>query len=226
VVTVASFLVVLLAFGVPVLAQSADTSSTRRVQISIAARQLWVIDGVSDTIFTAPVAVGSDRTLQGGSKTWKFSTPVGATKVVVREENPIWIPPEWHYVELAKARGLRLERLDRSDTISLSDGRRLLVRGATIGVVQRDTAFHELVEGEEVVFDGTPFIPPFGTRQRRVKGVLGSYRLLLANGVRLHGTPFKESIGKAATHGCIRLHDHDIAWLYDHRSVGVIVLIY
>jgi lipoprotein-anchoring transpeptidase ErfK/SrfK len=53
-----------------------------------------------------------------------------------------------------------------------------------------------------------------------------AYRLLLANGVGLHGTPDKESIGRAATHGCIRLFDEDIAWLYEHVQVGARVLIF
>ena len=40
------------------------------------------------------------------------------------------------------------------------------------------------------------------------------------------GTPYKKSIGMAATHGCIRLNDEDIEWLYDHVPVGTKVYIY
>ena len=56
--------------------------------------------------------------------------------------------------------------------------------------------------------------------------VLGPYRLLLRNGVGLHGTNVPESIGKAVTHGCIRLSDADITWLYENVPVGARVVIY
>ena len=38
-----------------------------------------------------------------------------------------------------------------------------------------------------------------------------------------HGTPFKDSIGKAVTHGCIRLSDEDITWLYQHVGRDILV---
>jgi L,D-transpeptidase YbiS len=50
--------------------------------------------------------------------------------------------------------------------------------------------------------------------------------LNLGDGYLLHGTPYKESIGLAATHGCVRLRDEDIEWLYDHVPVGTKVYIY
>ena len=51
-------------------------------------------------------------------------------------------------------------------------------------------------------------------------------RLDLGEGYLLHGTPYKESLGMAATHGCVRLGDEDIEWLYDHVPVGTRVYIY
>ena len=59
-----------------------------------------------------------------------------------------------------------------------------------------------------------------------VPGVLGPYRLLLANGVGLHGTNVQESIGQAVTHGCIRLTDDDITWLFENVPVRARVVIY
>ena len=49
-------------------------------------------------------------------------------------------------------------------------------------------------------------------------GVLG--------GVLLHGTPHQNSIGKAATHGCMRLRDEDIEWLYQFVPVGTKLYIF
>lgn len=42
----------------------------------------------------------------------------------------------------------------------------------------------------------------------------------------LHGTPHKASIGQAATHGCIRLDDDAITYLYRNVPVGTPVYIF
>jgi lipoprotein-anchoring transpeptidase ErfK/SrfK len=42
----------------------------------------------------------------------------------------------------------------------------------------------------------------------------------------VHGTPWKESIGRAATHGCIRVGDDEVARLYALVAVGTPVFIY
>jgi polyisoprenoid-binding protein YceI len=209
-----------------VAGQATDTSSGIRVFISIAERRFWVVRGDSDTVRTGAVAVGSDRTLRSGDSVWTFSTPQGASTVVAREVNPVWIPPDWHYVEIAHDSGLTLAQLRTDRPTRLRDGTLLVVRGETIGLVGPDTLFRPLPADQEIVFDGTLFVPPFGSRNRRVEGVLGEYRLLLGNGVGLHGTPYKESIGAAATHGCIRLRDEDIAWLYEHVPLGTRVILY
>ena len=69
-------------------------------------------------------------------------------------------------------------------------------------------------------------MPTLGSRNREIEKVLGPYRLILSNGVGLHGTPYKDSIGAAATHGGIRLLDDDIAWLYAHIPEGTTVVIF
>ena len=91
----------------------------------------------------------------------------------------------------------------------------------------RDKIFDVIVPTEEeIVFDGTLFIPPVGTVNRRIEGELGRHALDTGNGILLHGTPHKESIGTAATHGCIRLDDDAILWLYEMVPVGARVYIY
>jgi lipoprotein-anchoring transpeptidase ErfK/SrfK len=77
-----------------------------------------------------------------------------------------------------------------------------------------------------IVFDSTLFIPPVGTRHRSIQGELGHYRLKLGNGYQLHGTPYAKSIGSSVTHGCVRMGDDDIAWLYAHVPVGTTVYLY
>ena len=69
-------------------------------------------------------------------------------------------------------------------------------------------------------------IPPFGTRQRRFRDVLGPHRLALGQGYGIHGTNAPESIGQAASHGCIRLRNADIEALAPLVPVGTPVYIY
>lgn len=204
---------------------AADRDKDLRVVVSLNDRQLWAIIG-PDTLLTAPIAVSTDETLEYAGKSWRFETPRGVRTVIDKKENPVWIPPEWHYAEVAQEHGLKLAAMIAGKTV-LSDGRVLDVRDDQVGVVDGTTReFAYLPTDEEVIFDGTLFIPPIGTLNRRIEGELGRHMLDTGNGFLLHGTPDKASIGTAATHGCIRLRDDDIAWLYDMIPVGTRVYIY
>ena len=69
-------------------------------------------------------------------------------------------------------------------------------------------------------------MPPYGTNQRKYKGTLGGHRLNMGDGYALHGTDEPLSIGKAVSHGCVRLRNEDIAYLYSVVPVGTPVFIY
>lgn len=215
-----------LLLAVPWLGRSATATPEDpvRIVISVAERRLWVVAG-DDTLLDAPIAVGSGRTLRSKDRTWIFVTPRGEATVVRREENPLWVPPDWHYFELARKHRFAVERLERDHPVTLRNGSMLMVRGERIGVLEPDSTFAELPADEEIIFDGVLYIPPFGTRQRLVEGVLGPYRLVLSNGIGIHGTPYTESIGEAETHGCIRMYDDDISWLYENIPLGTRVSI-
>lgn len=202
----------------------ADHSRGYRIVVSLLDRRLWVIDG-SDTLRTAPAAVASRSTLDFDGRTWTFDTPRGRRRVLSKAANPYWIPPRWHYAEVAKDYDLKLRQMPYHGRIKLKDGRYLAVRDSLV-VVEDDSTYAPLPTDEEIVFDSTEFIPPAGTKNRLVAGELGKYRLDLGDGYYLHGTPDLESIGTAATHGCVRLGDDDIQWLYDHVPVGTSVYIY
>jgi hypothetical protein len=203
--------------------QAADRSSDLRIVVSLNDRMLWAIMG-PDTLLTAPVAVSTDETLQYAGKSWRFETPRGMRTVIAKRENPVWTPPEWHYAEVARENGLKLAAMKPGRTM-LSDGNWLEVRNNEVGVVQNGE-FALLPTDEEVIFDNTLFIPPIGTVNRRIEGELGHHMLDTGNGFLFHGTPYKATIGTAATHGCIRLRDEDIEWLYDMMPVGTRVYIY
>jgi lipoprotein-anchoring transpeptidase ErfK/SrfK len=205
--------------------QVVDSARAFTIHVSIGERRLRVVDANGDTVRNAPIAVGSGRTLRADTLTWTFVTPTGVTRVSAKEQAPLWVPPDWYYLELAERRGLRLERLGLDTPFVVRRDLSVVVRNWQVGTLGRDSVFRPFPAGTDVIVGGILFIPPFGTAQRKLPGILGAYRLRLANGIGLHGTPDEDSIGKAATHGCIRLYDTDIAWLYDNVPVGTAVII-
>jgi hypothetical protein len=204
----------------------AERATGYRVVVDIGAHRLYVIDG-SDTVRIAPVATASNTTLRYGGKTWRFQTPRGVRTVLAKDTEPTWTPPDWHYVEVATENGLALRHLERGQVIRLRDGTRLTTRGDEVGIIQPgETRFVPLVLDMHVVFDNTLFIPPQGTKHRSIPGELGHYRLKLGDGYQIHGTPFQKSIGTSASHGCIRMTDEDIEWMYRNVPVGTKVYLY
>ena len=191
--------------------------------VSLQDRHLWAVIG-EDTVLSAPVAVAKGTTLQFGGREWTFETPRGVRTVLGKEADPIWQPPEWLYAETAKEYGLKLGHMT-GRPIKLDDGRILTMKDGEAGLIQ-DGEFAALPTDEHIVFGNTLYVPPLGSKNRKIEGELGKYRLNMGDGFLLHGTPYKESIGMAATHGCVRMRDEDIEWLYDHVPVGTKVYIY
>jgi hypothetical protein len=202
----------------------AARASGYRLVVSLRDAHVWGIVG-NDTVLSAPASVAKGTTLKYGNSKWIFETPRGVRTVLGKEADPVWQPPEWLYAETAVEHDLKLGHLYPGHPIKLSDGHTLEVHDGLVGV--RDNGeFAELPTDEHIVFDNILYIPPLGTKNRKVEGELGKYRLILGDGFLLHGTPYKNSIGLAATHGCVRLRDEDIEWLYEHVPVGTKVYIY
>jgi len=203
----------------------AERAEGFRVIVSLFDRTLWVLQG-DDTLRVATVAVAKGTELKHGSTKWVFETPRGLRTVLKKDSMPVWVPPDWHYVEVAQEHDLKLARMPKKGGVTLSDGNKLTVRDSTAGVLFRDGTWAPLPIDEEIVFDSTLYIPPVGTKNRQIEGELGRYRLDLGNGYLLHGTPHEETIGTAATHGCIRLKGDDIEWLFANVPIGARVYIY
>jgi hypothetical protein len=176
--------------------------------------------------FSAPVAVGKPVVLEYEGRTWRFSTPRGRRVIRDKETDPVWTPPEWHYVELAAAQGWKLQRLQAGTPVRLGNGDLLVVRGDRVGRVAPDGSFHAVATNDEIVFDGTLFVPPAGTRNRHIRGELGEYKLDLGDGYYIHGTPQEDTVGDSVSHGCIRMRADDLSTLYAAVSVGTPVYLY
>jgi hypothetical protein len=199
------------------------------IVVSIEDHRLWYRQGDS-VLFTTEVATGSGKVLEksGGDTHWRFETPRGRLTVRSKETDPVWVPPDWHYVEEAQRRGFGVIRLNRGQRIPMGDGSVLTVAGSDVVKRARDGRLSPLTasEGKELVVGGNIVIPPFGTNQRKYQGVLGTHRLNLGDGYALHGTNRPETIGRSVSHGCVRLRNEDIAKLYEIVPLGTVVFIY
>jgi hypothetical protein len=205
---------------------SAFRSTGMRVVVSLRERRVWVVRG-TDTLRTAEAAVASGMTIAFAGRSWTFRTPRGRHTVLRRVENPVWRPPDWLYAEAALEHNLELAKIHPGRPVRVSADESLVVRGDRVGVLRRSTGeFSPLPEEEHIVFNDTLYIPPLPTSNRRVEGELGRYALDLGDGYLIHGTNNPASIGQAVTHGCIRLGDDDIEWLYRNVPTGTAVFIY
>lgn len=222
-----------------------DTDQT--ILVSTAENKVYVRRD-RNVIFEAVCSTGKGTTLVDKGRTMVFDTPIGRFHIVSKEENPVWVPPDWHYVEEARKSGLGVVRLNRGDSIDAATGSAAapiretgvwdLFSGkasapATVLEVKGDTIFaitngvaRELPPGQMIYAGKTLVIPPVDVKQRRFDKVLGSFRLNLGDGYALHGTQQTTQLGRSVSHGCVRLGDQDIATLYSLANVGDEVVIY
>jgi len=212
------------------LSSSPETPSDKPyLVVSLAENRLWYKQG-DEVLFTTQVASGSGKELvkSAGGEKWKFETPRGRLVVQGKEEEPMWVPPDWHFVEEAHKKKLGLVKLNRGESVPTPDGAQIMVSGNDVVKQYPDgrTEILEVREGREIVSGGNVIMPPYGTNQRKYKGVLGTHRLLLGDGYGIHGTDQPQSIGRSVSHGCIRVRNEDIEHLYRIVPVGTPVFIY
>jgi hypothetical protein len=198
------------------------------IVVSMADHRLWYKQG-KEILFEAAVATGSGKELVGGANgQWRFETPRGRLVVKGKDEDPAWVPPDWHYVEMAHKKGLGIVHLDPGETISTGDGV-ITTQGGEVVKRYNNGSTVSLgggVEGKEIVANGNIVVPPFGTTARRYMGVMGTRRLELGDGYGIHGTDHPETIGQSVSHGCVRMRNADIEQLYPMVAIGTPVYIY
>jgi lipoprotein-anchoring transpeptidase ErfK/SrfK len=81
--------------------------------------------------------------------------------------------------------------------------------------VKPDWAFIE--EGEKI---------PKSVEDRIEAGTLGDYALGFGEGYFIHGTLYTRLLGRNVTHGCVRVGDDDLKFLYQNVPIGARIYIY
>jgi lipoprotein-anchoring transpeptidase ErfK/SrfK len=81
--------------------------------------------------------------------------------------------------------------------------------------VKPDWAFIE--EGE---------IIPRGMEERIEAGTLGDYALGFGQGYFIHGTLYTRLLGRNVTHGCVRVGDEDLKYIFKTVPIGTKIYIY
>jgi len=70
------------------------------------------------------------------------------------------------------------------------------------------------------------YLPPKDPNERFDPYSLGDFGLYMGDGYIIHGTIFKSLLGRRVTHGCIRLGDDDLEFVYRHARLGTKVFMY
>jgi lipoprotein-anchoring transpeptidase ErfK/SrfK len=223
-----------------------DSQDTAQTIIVSTAENRVTVRRTGKTVFEAICSTGKGTTLVENGRTMVFETPTGRFRIQSKEQNPVWVPPDWHFVEEARKKNLGVARLNAGDAIDAETGepvsegsggiwslfrgkpkRRVLkVKQNTVVEVAPDGAERELPPGQIIRAGKSIVIPPVTVRQRRFEKVLGSYRLNIGGGYALHGTLATDQLGRSVSHGCVRLGDADMHALYDMAKVGDQVIIY
>jgi len=224
--------------------QTDDVPDTGQVIIVSTAENRLYVRQNGQTIYDAVCSTGKGTTLAVDGKTLVFDTPIGKLHVKSKEADPVWVPPDWHFVEESRKNGMRVVHLnpggsidaDTGDVVSgrsegiwswFRDSRRTLhLQGKTVVEDTGAGSVRELPPGKLIVAGNTIVVPPVDSPQRQYKGVLGKYRLELGDGYGIHGTDEPEKLGRSVSHGCVRLGDADIERLYQIANVGDEVIIY
>ncbi len=68
------------------------------VVVDVDANELRFMDG-ERVLWRAPVGTGTGFRLSSGERDWEFTTPSGTMHVQFKELEPVWILPDWYFIE-------------------------------------------------------------------------------------------------------------------------------
>jgi lipoprotein-anchoring transpeptidase ErfK/SrfK len=73
-------------------------SAERYIVIHLAENRLMVVEG-DRVAWSAPVGTGTEFRLEAAGRSWHFNTPRGVFRVQRKEKDPVWIKPDWAFIE-------------------------------------------------------------------------------------------------------------------------------
>ena len=112
------------------------------ITIDVARNELYLFED-GRLIDKAPVATGSETILKKGRRIWLFHTPRGLLKVLRKIEDPIWVKPDWAFIE---------------------EGRPIPPPGSPARRIKGHLGQYALDLGEGVMIHGTDDVGSFGKR--------------------------------------------------------------
>ncbi|MDQ3309909.1 MAG: L,D-transpeptidase family protein [Gemmatimonadota bacterium] len=68
------------------------------VVVDLDKNEVRFMDGRT-VLWAAPAGTGTGLRLQGKNGEWDFATPNGEYQVQYKEQNPVWIAPDWYFIE-------------------------------------------------------------------------------------------------------------------------------
>lgn len=162
--------------------ESKNAAMRRKIAALAPKGQYVVIDTANNRVYLKKdgqilrdmvASCGSGNVLEDpvGGRKWTFETPRGEFQVRSKITDPLWIKPDWAFIE----------------------------------------------EGEPI---------PKSSAERAEAGMMGDYALGIGRGYFIHGTLYKRLLGRNVSHGCVRLGDEDLKYLYETAGIGTRVFIF
>jgi len=68
------------------------------IVVHLAENRVLLLDG-TDIVWSAPAGTGNGFQLAAEGREWDFSTPIGMFRVLRKEKDPVWIAPDWWFIE-------------------------------------------------------------------------------------------------------------------------------
>jgi lipoprotein-anchoring transpeptidase ErfK/SrfK len=70
----------------------------RYVVIALQEHRLYLMEN-EQVLWSAVVGTGTGTRLAGAGQKWDFSTPRGMFRIQLKEKDPVWLVPDWAFVE-------------------------------------------------------------------------------------------------------------------------------
>jgi len=68
------------------------------IVVHLAENRVLLLEG-TEIVWSAPAGTGNGFDLAAGDRQWNFSTPIGMFRVLRKEKDPVWIAPDWWFVQ-------------------------------------------------------------------------------------------------------------------------------